>query len=45
MTKNKPEITIKLIAINGCGSLSAVFIILFKESKNKPKYLSVVISY
>ena len=45
MTKNKPEIIIKLIAINGCGSLSAEFFILFKESKNKPKDLSVLNSY
>lgn len=45
MTKNKPEIIIKLIAINGCGNLSAEFFILFKESKNNPKYLSDANSY
>ena len=45
MTKNKPEIIIKLIAINGCGNLSAEFFILFKESKKKPKYLRIVNSY
>ena len=45
MTKNKPEIIIKLIAIKGCGSLSVEFLIFVKESKNKPKYISVMISY
>ena len=42
MTKKKPEIIIKLIAINGCGRLSAKFFIFFIESKNNPKYLRII---
>jgi len=45
ITKNKPDIIIKHIAINGFGMLLVKFLIFLIEGKGKPKCLKNFFPY